>query len=663
MSQGKIIEYIDQGKFICTLCIQDKGNRLHLLTPSNKEVNLSVKRALLISDSHIDPQKSREELLSRLGEADERREQLKNQVNVRELWELVRDESERFNHKYLTKLCFGETAGDEHLSALVRALFEDRLYFKMKDGQFLPNSEEKVEEIVRQREEEAQREELFSKGGAWLRKVKQGGKPSDPDCKEEVIRLLSELALYGNDAPNYKVGKELLARAEVTDTREARNLLVKGGVWDEDENLDLHRLGIKEAFSPLEVEESRRLARVAAGAEGREDLRDLSILTIDGLQTRDFDDAVSLEVSGDTFELGVHIADVGAAIPPGSVLDKTAAERGSSLYLPRHHVPMIPRELSEDALSLKGGSDRLAISLLAHLDGKGSVLEYRFTPSVIRIRQNLTYDGVNETLKDETVLGEMYRLSLLLQEKRMEQGGLRLSVPELEVRFNGNGFPNLELLPQDTPSRMVIAEFMILYNWLAASFCRENGIPILYRTQAEPSERLMPSEESSLYYVFQQRRKLSPLSIDTSPKPHSSLGLDAYTHSTSPIRRYLDLLVQRQLGHFLMGKERVYDEKRLDDIRMAVEPVLKGLMNVKRNRIRYWILKFLRQHRGEKYEAMVLYELKSRYRILLTDFLLVTDLKREPQMRLNPAERFLVEVRKADPWEDTLELSYSGPLD
>ena len=375
-----------------------------------------------------------------------------------------------------------------------------------------------------------------------------------------------------------------------------------------------------------------------------------------------FDDAVSFEISGDTVELGIHIADVAAAIPPESIVEHVAAERGSSLYLPRQRIPMIPPELSEDALSLKEGCERQALSLLARLDKEGRLLDHRFVRSVIRVRQNLSYEKVNETLEADEAIQEMYKMSVRLQEKRMEQGALKLSVPELELKFHNGGGPSFELVPQDTPSRMIIAEFMILYNRLFACFCREHRIPILFRAQAEPSERLMPNEEAYLYYVFQQRRKLSPLVIDTSPKPHSTLGLDAYTHSTSPIRRYLDLVAQRQMGHFLMHGKPFYDEKRLDEIRLSVEPVIKELMKVKRNRIRYWVLKYLQQHRNEKYAALVLYELKSRYRILLTDFFLVADLKREPGFTLAPAERFLVQVKKVDPWEDILEPVYAGPM-
>jgi len=207
---------------------------------------------------------------------------------------------------------------------------------------------------------------------------------------------------------------------------------------------------------------------------------------------------------------------------------------------------------------------------------------------------------------------------------------------------------------------MIIAELMILYNWLAARFCRDNQIPVLFRTQAEPSERLTEDEAGYIFYVFKQRRKLSPAHIVTTVGNHSGLGLDAYIHATSPIRRYFDLVAQRQIRNFLMGEAAVYNEKELEEMRVFVEPVIKDFQNMKRNRIRYWILKYLSRQRGEKYRALVLDEFRRKYRIVLSDFFLVTEIGRRDGVILEPGEEILVEVRKADPWDDVLKLEYAA---
>jgi exoribonuclease-2 len=230
-------------------------------------------------------------------------------------------------------------------------------------------------------------------------------------------------------------------------------------------------------------------------------------------------------------------------------------------------------------------------------------------------------------------------------------------LPELLIRFNPDATLSVDQVDQNSPSRMIVAECMILYNFLAACFCRDQNIPTLFRTQAEPSERLIQGENGYLFYVFRQRRKLSPLQIETEPKPHCGIGLDVYTQTTSPIRRYLDLVVQRQIQSRLLGIPPVCDEEALEEIRLNVGPVLKNLELIKRRRLRYWILKFLSQNRGKPLRAVVLDELMNRYRLVLADSFLVAEIRRENGMQLRPGEEVTVAVRKADHWEDRLDLT------
>ncbi len=660
MNEGKFVEYIDQGRFICTLCLQDKGNRLHLLTPFNRELNISPKRALLISNASMDTLSPREELLSRLKQTEALRRRLMGEVHVKELWELVREEEQSFDYEYLAQLCFGEMVTDDHISALVRALFEDRLYFKMKDGRFVPNSEEMVDLIIRQREEEARREERLREGSAWLMEILQNRVVQDPSCKEEIIQLLVELALHGVEAPNFKYAKELLSRTGISDVQQARKLLVKLGAWEEDENLDLHRLDIRTSFSQEVLDLSEELVRVAFEDSKREDLRHLDIFTIDGPLTRDFDDALSIESTSDSITLGIHISDVAHVIAPDSLLDEEASQRGSSLYLPRRHIPMIPQNLSQDTLSLRAGCDRQAISLISRFDRSGNLLDYRFALSLVNVKQQLTYDQVNEIYMKESPLQEAHQLSQFMRQKRIDQGSLILSLPEVYVRINPDSSISLEMVEQNTPSRMLVAEFMIFYNWLAARFCRDQNIPVLYRAQQEPSEKLSINEAGYVYFVFKQRRKLNPLMIDTEPRCHTGLGLDVYTNASSPIRRYLDLVVQRQIWGYLIDGSPIYDKEELENIRVSVEPILRDLERVKRNRMRYWVQKYLHQHMGEKFSALVLDVLRGRYRILLTDFLLLGEMKRDNGQDFFEGQQIMVTVKKSDPWNDLLSLEYAG---
>lgn len=659
MTSGKTVEYIDQGKFICTICLEDKNGRLHLLTTHNRQLNVSIKRVLLISSHPLDdPSRPREELLAGLRSAEERRNTLVRDVRVRELWELIHDENQSYDYRYLAELCFGEGVDDDHISALVRALFQDSIHFKLKDGRFQPNTPERIDEIVRQRREEARLERLLSEGSEWLRRSLEGEPVVNQECVEDTVRLLCGLALHGNDFPEYKQSRELLSRAGYSDPRVARKLLVKLGVWDQDEDLDILRLQLRNAFSDDQIASSQALKQAPLDTIGREDLRSLETLTIDGPETLDFDDALSLELKDGGFEIGVHITDVAGSVLPDSPIDREAFLRGASLYLPRNRIQMIPPSLSQGALSLINGCDRPAISMFCRMNSNAEILDFRFTPSIIRVKRQLTYGQVNKEYEEDTVLGQMHNLAAALQQKRIEKGALVLSTPEPLISVDGEGKVAIKLLKQDSPARLLVAEFMILYNWLAARFCRDGRIPILYRLQGEPSERLKREDmDDPLFFVFMQRRKLQPLSLDTNPAIHAGLGLEEYTNVTSPIRRYLDLVTQRQIRSALRGEPLPYDAEALEKIRIRVEANLKDIAMVRRNRNRYWTQKYLQQNRTRTLEALVLWSLHNRHRILLTDVMLVADLKRKNGRNLEPGSRIHVAVEKSDPWEDILVLN------
>ena len=645
---------------ICAICLQDKGPRLHLLTLLNRLVNLPSKRTAYISSSHISIDRPREEILNRLREIDSKRARLKEEIKVKELWELIKDEKESFDYKYLAQLCFGESVTEDHISALIRALFDDKLYFRMKDGQFIPNPEEKVDLIIRQQDEEAQKEENLSAGSAWLTRSLKEDMMTRESCDRTVINTLIDLAIHDRDAAEYKFGRELLERSGITDTGEARKILVKLGVWEKDEPLDLIRYNVRQAFSNAQLDEAGILNLKTLVDTGYEDLCHLNVFTIDGSDTLDFDDALSVDFLDDHIQVGIHITDVSSVIDSNSILEDEALLRGSSLYLPRRQVPMFPPELSHERLSLKKDVRRQALSLLVNFDTNGDIFDYRFIPSIIKVKEQLTYDQVNSIYENgtDTIYHHLYKLALKRKRIRVEQGALILSLPELNISVDKNSVINLSLVSQETPSRMIVSEMMILYNWLAARFCRDNRIPTIYRGQKEPSEKLPLEETGYVYYVFRQRRKIHPLVIDVEPLPHAGLGLDSYINVTSPIRRYFDLISQRQMLNFMARGVPVYNKEELDRIRMQVTATLKDLNTVRRNRYSYWINRYLEKRTGNIIPAIVLDVLKSRYRIILTDFYTTVEMKREKDSNLSSGDKIKVRVVKVDPWNDILKLEH-----
>ncbi len=656
MAEGKIIEYIDKREIVLSICLKDRGSKLQLLTLSNHEVSISPKRALLISSTTLNISKLREELINELKVAEKRRIDYMAKVSVQDLWELTHEENETFTYKYLAQLSFGDNVTDDHISALVRALFADKVYFKMKDDYFIPNSPDKVEQIRKAREAAELREREITEGSNFLKEVINNRYPEDPPLKEKIIEILVQLALYGRDAPDFKLGKEIFSRSGIKDIDQARHLLVKLDIWGKDENLDLHRLKTRIDFNEPVLKEADIVMRKETDSSGREELTDLSIFTIDGPFTRDFDDALSLEPIDGGYRLGVHITDLAPFIRIDGHLDKEACIRASSIYFPMDQIPMLPSSLSSNALSLVKGFNRLAISLIVDFDRDWNIKDYRFIPTIVKIEKQLTYDQVNAVYADEPILLALYQLSQALRQKRTANGALLIPLPDIHFEFDNNSDIQVKLIDQDSPARIIVSECMILYNWLAAKFASETALPILYRSQEPTQERLFIEQSKYTYYVFQQRRKLHPLLIDTIPQPHCGLGVDVYTNATSPLRRYMDLLVQRQIHSALLKKSPVYTKSRLKELNMLIQQTLRDIDLMKRSQIRYWILKYLAGRINDSLSAIVFQKFRYKYLIILTDFLFVADLPKVSGLELSPGEEIKVVVKRSDPWDDVLIL-------
>lgn len=318
--------------------------------------------------------------------------------------------------------------------------------------------------------------------------------------------------------------------------------------------------------------------------KGREDLRELTCFTIDPDTAKDFDDALSLTRDSEgNYHLGVHIADVSYYVKPGTSLDEQARERCNSVYLPGTVLPMLPHELSSHLCSLKPDVNRLAVSVLATLDAEGNITDYTICRSVIRSCKRFTYKQAKEVLDGDKQhkffdqLKMMEGVCHLLKKKRYERGSIEFSLPDLALKLTPEGeVQGMEIIEYDITHQLV-EEFMLLANELVATHLSKLGKPLTYRIHEEPSpenirdfaltasalgftlppaptteelQQLFDTARSSpfgqfLATAFIKSMKLASYSIDNIG--HYGLGLDHYTHFTSPIRRYIDLIVHRAL--------------------------------------------------------------------------------------------------------------------
>ena len=386
--------------------------------------------------------------------------------------------------------------------------------------------------------------------------------------------------------------------------------------------------------------------------EGRLDLRSQTIFTIDGDDTKDIDDAISIKILDDkTYELGVHIADVSNYVKKGSALDKEAYFRGTSVYLVDRVIPMLPHQLSNGICSLNPGVDRLAMSCIMKVNNRGEVVSYNITPSVIRSRIQMTYNKVNDIL-DKNIIDPQYtdyaddlklmrKLSDIIRKKMINRGYIEFSSNEAKIIVDEKCHPIDIKLRQDGTGENMIENFMVMANETVAGYIYYQDLPGIYRVHDKPDEKRLQSFFdflSSRGYSVKGKRKsitgkdlqnilkqlkdkpdykiLNDMAIRSQAKAiysnenigHFGLGSKCYSHFTSPIRRYPDLILHRLLKDY----SHKYSEETVENWEMEL-PTLAEHCSVKeqdavkceRDVDDMKMAEYMEDHIGEEFEGII----------------------------------------------------------
>ena len=387
---------------------------------------------------------------------------------------------------------------------------------------------------------------------------------------------------------------------------------------------------------------------------GREDLRDVVMVTIDGEDAKDLDDAVSLTKDEEFYHLGVHIADVSNYVQYNSALDKEALKRGTSVYLADRVIPMLPKKLSNGICSLNAGEDRLALSCLMDIDKKGRVVSHRIVESVIHVKERMSYTDVKKILLQEDeelakcyeellpMFFQMKELSELLRNRRKKRGAIDFDFPESQLVLDERG-KVIDIYPyeQNIATRL-IEDFMLAANETVAEEYCMLGLPFVYRTHENPDmekmetvlemvhqagikvkkekETITPKEvqkilkelegmECEPFFARLILRSMKQAKYTVEDTGHFGLAAKYYCHFTSPIRRYPDLQIHRIIKETLRGK---MTEAKIQHYRGILEEVARQSSamerraeEVERETIKMKKAEYMKQHIGEAFEGTV----------------------------------------------------------
>jgi exoribonuclease II len=313
--------------------------------------------------------------------------------------------------------------------------------------------------------------------------------------------------------------------------------------------------------------------------------------------------------------------------------------------------------LSEGLFSLQAGEDRFSLSFIMHMDDDGVIHHHEIIPSVVRVHRQMTYREVNERHQEDDGLRILHTLAVQLRAQRLARGAVILPLPEIQVYVNPAGMIQVSRYEKETPSQIMVSEWMIAANGLAASYLARRHIPAIFRGQAEcKQETDFTQSEHELFRIYRQRRLFARAELETSPQPHCSLAMPEYTTITSPIRRYADLVVQRQLKHALTTGAGLYSEDDLQQLIIRVGVMQGKISLVQRKWTRYWILKYLEQEDIKTLNALVLTQNHRFAHLLIADYLMETNAPLSEKNQVRPGDMVRVKIDRLIPREDVLRV-------
>ena len=570
---------------------------------------------------------------------------LVEEVDVPLLWEsALEEEGAGLRSAAALALIYFDDESDLHGSAVFRAITAEGLHFRRRGSEFEARSRDELAALLRQREAEERAVEEQARLSSCL----EAGEVSDA----LAARLLRHLR--GEE------DRQLARVLEVTfadPNRAAFSLLVRLGRLPATAALEVIQANLRRKHPEPVVTYAATVELPAL----REPVEAASF-SIDDDDTREVDDVLTATQEGPQVRVDIDIADPSSFIAIGDPVDREALRRAATLFLPTGAFYMLPERLGCELGSLSVGQARPALRTSVWLDEDGAVEGYEHKRVTIRVGERLNYEQADRLLADgegptAQALKVLDKLARARAERRRSRGALFISRREWKLHVTDGG-EKIEALPldPDSPSRALVAEMMILAGSLAAREAEQRGLPIIYRTQAAPTDPLpeVPPGHPAAFALL--RRHLHPASLSLSPSPHWGLGLEAYTQVTSPLRRYADLVAQRQLGASLAGEPPPYDAQELLRVLAAAEATEKEAKRIEASVKERWGLEYVRRlTERDALEAMVLNEHPAGGYLAQLGCCGATGILQDDR-RHEPGAELVVSVKTVRPEKGTLRL-------
>src|SRR3990172_7582255 len=474
-------------------------------------------------------------------------------------------------------------------------------------------------------------------------------KPDEPEIHRDIY-VDKENLKGAKEGDKVIVGNLFWDTSLLNPEGEIIEVIGKAGTKDAEISSIAYGFHLPFKFSSKALEEAERISEnfSADDLKDRGDFRKHNVFTIDPADAKDFDDALSIEIlENENYSIGIHIADVSHYVSIGSALDREALERGNSVYLVGGVIPMLPEKLSNNICSLVPNKDRMTYSVIVEMTKRGKVENYQIKKTIINSKRRFTYDEVQEIIENSK--GDFEKEVLLLNEiaqnlrkKRFREGGIEFSTPEIRFNLDEHNKP-IAIYRKDTKeSNMLVEEFMLLANKICAAhisaFKNESSKPFVYRVHDYPdAEKIIEFSRfvKSLGFSFdpglskntkqfhslmlqikgrEEEALINELAIRSMAKAvystknigHYGLGFKQYTHFTSPIRRYSDLIVHRMLFHYLEGNNKsIYSPLKLEEISNHISATERSAIEAERLSIKIKQIEYLENHIGESFHAVI----------------------------------------------------------